>query len=55
MSVKKIKKFNNAAIFKKRTTNDDNIELTHTIVVNARKTGELNFSSRGLSSGSKFT
>lgn len=45
------KKTNHLAVFKHRTKNDDNAELSKSLIVSARKTGRLNLSSRGLSSG----
>ncbi|KOX78634.1 Leucine-rich repeat-containing protein 40 [Melipona quadrifasciata] len=40
------KKANHLAVFKKRTKNDDNAELSD--IISARKSGNLNLSSRGL-------
>ncbi|XP_033364700.1 leucine-rich repeat-containing protein 40-like [Bombus vosnesenskii] len=42
------KKANHSAVFKKRTKNDDNAELSEIIIISARKSGNLNLSSRGL-------
>ncbi|XP_035741438.1 leucine-rich repeat-containing protein 40-like isoform X1 [Vespa mandarinia] len=42
------KKFNHCAVFKQRTKNDDNAELSNSMILCARKTGQLNLSSRGL-------
>ncbi|XP_072754950.1 leucine-rich repeat-containing protein 40 isoform X2 [Anoplolepis gracilipes] len=36
-------------VFKQRTKNDDNAELSKSIIIRARKTGRLNLSSKGLS------
>lgn len=47
----KTKKINHCAVFKPRTKNEDNAELTNSIIISARKTGQLNLSSRGLFSG----
>ncbi|KAL6444718.1 hypothetical protein ACFW04_002054 [Cataglyphis niger] len=43
------KKSNHLAVFKQRTKNDDNAELSKSIIIRARKTGQLNLSSKGLS------
>ncbi|XP_003700527.2 leucine-rich repeat-containing protein 40 isoform X1 [Megachile rotundata] len=43
------KKVNHLAVFKQRTKTDDNAELSEVIIISARKTGNLNLSSRGLS------
>ncbi|XP_012055191.1 PREDICTED: leucine-rich repeat-containing protein 40-like [Atta cephalotes] len=43
------KKANHLAIFKRRTKNEDNNELSRSIIIGARKTGQLNLSSKGLS------
>lgn len=45
------KKINHKAVFKRRTKKDDNAELSKGIIVSARKTGQLNLSSRGMSTG----
>lgn len=45
------RKINNTSVFKLRTKNDDNNELSLDIVLNARKTGKLTLSSKGLSTG----
>ena len=45
------KLLNHRALFKKRTKNDDDVELSYTIIIEARKSGQLNLSSRGLASG----
>lgn len=45
------KKANHSAVFKKRTKNDDNAELSEIIIISARKSGNLNLSSRGLFTG----
>lgn len=45
------KKINRSAVFKQRTKNDDNAELSKSVVISARKSGRLNLSSRGLSTG----
>jgi hypothetical protein len=45
------KKVNQLAVFKQRTKKDDNAELSKNIIVSARKTGRLNLSSRGMSTG----
>lgn len=45
------KKINHAAVFKPRTKNEDNAELSEEIILAARKSGNLNLSSRGLSTG----
>ncbi|XP_015176087.1 PREDICTED: leucine-rich repeat-containing protein 40-like [Polistes dominula] len=42
------KKINHCAVFKQRTKNDDNDELSNSMIMRARKTGQLNLSSRGL-------
>ncbi|XP_043786589.1 leucine-rich repeat-containing protein 40-like [Apis laboriosa] len=42
------KKIHHSAVFKKRTKNDDNAELSEVIIISARKNGNLNLSSRGL-------
>uniref|UniRef100_V9IBX9 Leucine-rich repeat-containing protein 40 n=1 Tax=Apis cerana TaxID=7461 RepID=V9IBX9_APICE len=42
------KKVYHSAVFKKRTKNDDNAELSEVIIISARKNGNLNLSSRGL-------
>ncbi|CAK9797133.1 Leucine-rich repeat-containing protein 40 [Anthophora plagiata] len=42
------RRVNHLAVFKQRTRNDDNAELSENIVLSARKTGNLNLSSRGL-------
>ncbi|XP_043489519.1 leucine-rich repeat-containing protein 40-like [Polistes fuscatus] len=42
------KKINHCAVFKQRTKNDDNNELSNSMIMRARKTGQLNLSSRGL-------
>ncbi|XP_066582392.1 leucine-rich repeat-containing protein 40-like [Prorops nasuta] len=42
------KKINHRTLFKKRTQNDDNEELTHKVIISARKTGNLNLSSKGI-------
>ncbi|EFN80907.1 Leucine-rich repeat-containing protein 40 [Harpegnathos saltator] len=44
------KKANHLAVFKQRTKNDDDAELSKSAIISARKTGRLNLSSRGLSS-----
>ncbi|OXU30630.1 hypothetical protein TSAR_003644 [Trichomalopsis sarcophagae] len=44
------RKINNLCVFRQRTKNDDNSELSMDIVLTARKTGKLCLSSRGLSS-----
>lgn len=54
MSVKKIKRINHEALFKKRTAKDNNTELSHRIIIEARKSGELNLSFKGLSTSIKF-
>ncbi|XP_029177180.1 leucine-rich repeat-containing protein 40-like [Nylanderia fulva] len=46
MSVKK--RSNSLAVFKQRTKNDDNAELSTSVIIRARKTGRLNLSSKGL-------
>ncbi|KAM0729669.1 Leucine-rich repeat-containing protein 40 [Formica fusca] len=43
------KKSNHLAVFKQRTKNDDNAELSKSVIIRARKTGQLNLSSKGLS------
>ncbi|XP_011061287.1 PREDICTED: leucine-rich repeat-containing protein 40-like [Acromyrmex echinatior] len=43
------KKANHLAVFKRRTKNEDNNELSRSIIIGARKTGQLNLSSKGLS------
>ncbi|XP_011689782.1 PREDICTED: leucine-rich repeat-containing protein 40-like [Wasmannia auropunctata] len=43
------KKANHLAVFKRRTKNEDNDELSRSFIIGARKTGRLNLSSRGLS------
>ncbi|EFN72743.1 Leucine-rich repeat-containing protein 40 [Camponotus floridanus] len=43
------KKSNHLAVFKQRTRSDDNAELSKSIIIRARKTGQLNLSSKGLS------
>ncbi|KAK0171167.1 hypothetical protein PV328_008922 [Microctonus aethiopoides] len=45
------KKFTNnySAVFKSRTKNDDDEELSERIIISARKTGQLDLSSKGLS------
>lgn len=45
------KKVNHLAVFKQRTKNDDNAELSDVVIISARKTGHLNLSSRGLYTG----
>lgn len=45
------KKVYHSAVFKKRTKNDDNAELSEVIIISARKNGNLNLSSRGLFTG----
>lgn len=45
------RKVNHLAVFKQRTKNDDDDELSGSVVVSARKTGILNLSSKGLSTG----
>lgn len=45
------KKGNRSAVFKQRTKNDDNAELSKSVIIRARKTGQLNLSSKGLSTG----
>lgn len=45
------KKVNHFAVFKQRTKNDDNAELSEIIIISARKSGNLNLSSRGLYTG----
>lgn len=46
------KKFTNySAVFKSRTKNDDNEELSERIIISARKSGQLDLSSKGLSTG----
>lgn len=45
------KKSNHLAVFKQRTRNDDNAELSTSVIIRARKTGRLNLSSKGLSTG----
>ncbi|XP_054001277.1 leucine-rich repeat-containing protein 40-like [Hylaeus anthracinus] len=42
------KKINHRAVFKRRTKHDDNAELSEVLIISARKTGNLNLSSRGL-------
>ncbi|XP_017883723.1 leucine-rich repeat-containing protein 40-like [Ceratina calcarata] len=42
------KRINHLAVFKRRTKNDDNAELSEDIILSARKTGNLDLSSRGL-------
>ncbi|CAL7952316.1 unnamed protein product [Xylocopa violacea] len=42
------KRVNHLAVFKQRTKHDDNAELSEIIILSARKTGNLNLSSRGL-------
>lgn len=55
INVDKRKKFvNHLAVFKPRTKKDDNNELSERIIITARKTGELNLSSRGLATGEYF-
>ncbi|XP_014470905.1 PREDICTED: leucine-rich repeat-containing protein 40-like [Dinoponera quadriceps] len=44
------KKINHLAVFKQRTKNDDDAELSKSSIVSARKNGRLNLSSRGLAS-----
>ncbi|KAL6255824.1 hypothetical protein P5V15_013067 [Pogonomyrmex californicus] len=43
------KKVNHQAVFKRRTKNEDNAELSRSVILEARKTGHLNLSSKGLS------
>lgn len=45
------KKVYHSAVFKKRTKNDDNAELSEVIIISARKNGNLNLSSKGLFTG----
>lgn len=45
------KKINHCAVFKQRTKNDDNAELSNSMIICARKTGQLSLSSRGLFTG----
>lgn len=45
------KKGNHLAVFKQRTRSDDDAELSRSIIIRARKTGQLNLSSKGLSTG----
>ncbi|KAK2578307.1 hypothetical protein KPH14_002583 [Odynerus spinipes] len=47
----KNKKIHHCAVFKPRTKNDDNAELSNSMIISARKTGQLNLSSRGLFTG----
>ncbi|XP_012286484.1 leucine-rich repeat-containing protein 40 isoform X1 [Orussus abietinus] len=42
------KKINHQSVFKPRTKCDDNSELSSEMIISARKTGQLNLSSRGL-------
>nr|XP_031826969.1 leucine-rich repeat-containing protein 40-like [Nomia melanderi]XP_031826970.1 leucine-rich repeat-containing protein 40-like [Nomia melanderi] len=42
------KKINHLAVFKQRTKNDDNAELSEVNIISARNSGNLNLSSRGL-------
>ncbi|XP_034182833.1 leucine-rich repeat-containing protein 40 [Osmia lignaria lignaria] len=42
------KKVDHLAIFKQRTKTDDNAEMSEVTIISARKTGNLNLSSRGL-------
>ncbi|XP_076239569.1 leucine-rich repeat-containing protein 40 [Calliopsis andreniformis] len=42
------KKVNHLSVFKQRTKNDDNAELSEAVIMSARKSGDLNLSSRGL-------
>ncbi|XP_033338539.2 uncharacterized protein LOC117227426 isoform X1 [Megalopta genalis] len=42
------KKHNHLAVFKQRTKNDDNAELSEVNIISARNTGNLNLSSKGL-------
>ncbi|XP_078050920.1 leucine-rich repeat-containing protein 40 [Augochlora pura] len=42
------KKLNHLAVFKQRTKNDDNAELSEVNIISARNTGNLNLSSKGL-------
>ncbi|KZC08775.1 PREDICTED: leucine-rich repeat-containing protein 40-like [Dufourea novaeangliae] len=42
------KKINHLAVFKQQTKNEDNAELSEVNIISARKTGNLNLSSRGL-------
>lgn len=52
MSVQGKKKYvNHLALFKLRTKKDDNNELPERIIINARKSGELNLTSKGLATG----
>lgn len=52
MTFDKRKKYvNHLSVFKQRTKKDDNNELSERIIITARKTGELNLSSKGLSTG----
>lgn len=45
------KKANHLAVFKRRSKNEDNAELSRSVILGARKTGRLNLSSKGLSTG----
>lgn len=47
------KKANHLAIFKQRTKTDDNAEVSDITIISARKTGNLNLSSRGLFTGTR--
>ncbi|XP_012540763.1 leucine-rich repeat-containing protein 40 isoform X2 [Monomorium pharaonis] len=49
MSGVRRKKANHLAVFKQRTKNEDNDELSRSLIIGARKTGRLNLSSKGLS------
>ncbi|XP_043249061.1 leucine-rich repeat-containing protein 40-like isoform X2 [Colletes gigas] len=42
------KRINHLAVYKQRTKHDDNAELSEVVIISARKTGNLNLSSRGL-------
>ncbi|XP_015589722.1 leucine-rich repeat-containing protein 40 isoform X4 [Cephus cinctus] len=42
-------RINHRSVFKPRTKNDDNAELSEDMVISARKTGQLNLSTKGLS------
>lgn len=42
---------NHRAVFKQRTKTDDNQELSFELIIATRKTGQLDLSGRGLTSG----
>ena len=42
---------NRQAVFKPRTTKDDNDELSLELIISARKSGQLSLTGRGMASG----